>query len=60
MAELKPCPCPVCGAKLKKKITVRGEVVFDHPRNGCELEWKRVRGYAVADWNRGGDDVIQD
>ena len=52
MAELKPLPCPICGAKLKKKITFRKEVVFDHPENGCELEWKRVRSYAVADWNR--------
>lgn len=53
MAELKPCPCPICGAKLKKKITVRGETVFDHPRNDvCLYGWKRVRSYAVADWNR--------
>lgn len=54
MAELKPCPCPVCGVKLKKKITVRSEIVFDHPRNGCLYEWKRVRSYkeAIEAWNR--------
>ena len=44
--------CPNCGAKLKKKITFRKETVFDHPSNGCEFEQKRVRSYAVADWNR--------
>lgn len=50
--ELKPCP--KCGAKLKKKITLRKEVVFDHPRNGCEYESKRVRSYleTIEAWNR--------
>ena len=52
MVELTPLPCPFCGANLKKKITFRGETVFDHPVNGCMYEWKRVRSYAVADWNR--------
>lgn len=52
MAELKPCP--KCGARLKRKITVRKEVVYDHPRNGCENEWVRVRFYkeCVEAWNR--------
>lgn len=44
-------PCPLCGVKLRKKITVRKEVVYDHPRNGCKHEWLRVRSYAVTDWN---------
>ncbi len=52
MAELTPLPCPICGAKLKTKITFRKETVFDHPANGCKDEGKRVRSYAVADWNR--------
>ena len=55
MAELKPCPCPLCGAKLKKKITMRWkETVFDHPKNGCKNESTRVRGYeeAIEAWNR--------
>ena len=59
MAELKPkpLPCPICGAKLKRKITMRWkEIVFDHPRNGCENEWRRVRSYAVSDWNRRAGD----
>jgi len=49
--ELKPCS--VCGARLRRKRTVHGETVFDHPRNGCENEYKRVRGYAEAidAWN---------
>ena len=52
MAEVKPRPCPICGMKLKRKVTVRGEVVFDHPKNECCLyEWKRVRSYAVTEWN---------
>lgn len=53
MAELKPCP--FCGARLKKKKTVRGEIVHDHPLNGCKEEATRVREYAVDDWNRRAD-----
>lgn len=55
MAELKPLPCPICGAKLKKKITMRWkETVFDHPMNGCQNESTRVRGYreTIEAWNR--------
>ena len=45
-------PCPICGARLRKKVTMRWrETVFDHPRNGCENEPLRVRGYMVKDWN---------
>lgn len=51
MSNVVVAPCPHCGAVLKKKITVRGETVYDHPTNGCQLEWKRVRSYAVKDWN---------
>ena len=52
MAKL--LPCPKCGARLKQKRTVRGETVFDHPRNGCENAWTRVRYYkeSVEAWNR--------
>ena len=52
MAELKPCP--VCKARLKQKRTVRGETVFDHPKNGCVDQWTRVRYYkeCVEAWNR--------
>ena len=52
MAELKPCP--VCRARLKQKRTVRGETVFDHPKNGCENAWTRVRYYkeSIEAWNR--------
>ena len=55
MVELKPCP--FCGARLKKKITFRGETVFDHPRNGCKNEGYRCRGYAEAieAWNGRAD-----
>ena len=55
MAELKPCP--KCGVKLKKKITVRKEVVYDHPHNGCENEIYRVRNYleSIDAWNRRAD-----
>ena len=49
-------PCPKCGAKLRKKITVRKEIVYDHPRNGCEEESLRVRSYAVNEWNRRVED----
>ena len=55
--ELKPCP--KCGAKLKRKVTVRWkEVVYDHPRNGCENEGIRVRFYkeCVDAWNRRSED----
>jgi hypothetical protein len=57
MSELKPCP--ICGAKLKKKITFRKEVVFDHPRNGCKNEGDRVRFYkeSIEAWNRRCSDV---
>lgn len=51
-AVVQPLPCSKCGARLRKKIAVRGEVVFDHPLNGCEFEQKRVRSYMVAEWNR--------
>ena len=48
MAELKPMPCPICGMEFKRKVTVRGEVVFDHPRNeGCDYRGKRLRTYDV-------------
>jgi sarcosine oxidase delta subunit len=56
MDELKLRPCPCCGARLKKKRTVRGEIVYDHPLNGCKEEATRVREYAVDDWNRRADD----
>lgn len=58
MAELKPCPCPICGTKLRKKITVRKEIVYDHPRNGCENEFLRVRNYTetIMAWNRRAED----
>ena len=51
--EKKLKPCPVCGVQLKRKRTVRGETVFDHPRNGCKYEWKRVRNYTetIKAWN---------
>lgn len=49
---LKILPCSVCGANLKPKRTVRGELVFDHPRNGCKWEWMRVRKHTVGEWNR--------
>ena len=51
-------PCSLCGAKLKKKITFRGETVFDHPRNGCKNEGYRCRSYAEAieAWNRRAGD----
>ena len=45
-------PCSVCGAKLKPKRTVRGETVYDHPRNGCKWEWMRVRKHTIDEWNR--------
>lgn len=52
MTELKPCP--FCKAKLKRKKTVRGEIVFDHPRNGCKNEPMRIRNYLeiIEAWNR--------
>ena len=53
MAELRPVPCPICGMEFKRKVTVRGEVVFDHPRNdSCAYRGKRLRTYTVAEWNR--------
>ena len=47
-------PCPICGARLKKKITFRKETVFDHPRNGCKNEAIRVRNYleTITSWNK--------
>ena len=51
--ELKPCP--ICGARLKRKVTMRWkEIVFDHPRNGCKNDMIRVRGYkeCIEAWNR--------
>ncbi len=47
-------PCPICGAKLKKKITFRKAIVFDHPRNGCKNEAIRVRNYleTITAWNK--------
>lgn len=55
--ELKPCP--FCGAKLRKKTTVRKEIVYDHPRNGCKNEGYRCRGYkeAIITWNRRAEDA---
>ena len=54
--ELKPCP--VCHARLKQKRTVRGETVFDHPRNGCVNQWHRVRNFkeTIEAWNRRAGD----
>ena len=43
MAELKPCP--VCRARLKQKRTVRGETVFDHPKNGCANRDNRIKHF---------------
>ena len=57
MPELKPCPN--CRARLRKKVTVRKETVFDHPHNGCKNEGVRVRNYleAIEAWNRRAGDV---
>ena len=46
-------PCPICGAKLKKK-TLRKGVVLDHPNNGCEFAWFRCRydKESIDIWNR--------
>lgn len=50
---LEPAPCPICGMKFKFKVTVCGEVVFDHPRHeSCAYRGKRLRTYTVAEWNR--------
>ena len=52
--ELKPCP--ICGAKLKRKVTFKWkEVVDDHPRNGCKNEGVRIRSHkdAIEAWEGG-------
>lgn len=60
MAELKRCP--KCGAMLRKKATYRWkEIVYEHPRNGCENDGIRVRCYkeTVEAWNRRQEDETE-